>query len=347
MLSIITINEDKKWDCLVKKFKNYDINYLSGYAKAFQLHGEGDPILVYYDDGDIKAIKVVMKRDITKSKYFKAKLPLNTWFDLSTLYGYGGFWIEGNSKKSIEKMYREYDKYCNEKGYVSEFTRFHLLSNHIDLFSGKVEAYSDNIIRSLDLPLDEIFMDFYSKTRTHIRKSMKYGLKIDFDSTGRRLDEFLDIYYGTMRRANAKTYYLFSKEFFEKINKLSGQYIYIHALYEGKVISTELVLYGTENCYSFLAGTNKEYFKLSPNSFLKYEIIKWAKQKGLKRFILGGGYELNDGIFKYKKNFAPNGVFKFYVGKKIFDEGKYNKLLKIRQQEKDFEKTNYFPAYRG
>jgi lipid II:glycine glycyltransferase (peptidoglycan interpeptide bridge formation enzyme) len=129
---------------------------------------------------------------------------------------------------------------------------------------------------------------------------------------------------------------------------MEGNYVYIHVLSEGKVISTELVLYGSENCYSFLGGTNQEYFHFRPNDFLKFEIIKWAKAQGLKRFILGGGYGDDDGIFQYKRSLAPNGVCDFYIGKKVFDEKKYSKLVSIRESEAEYRANiKYFPVYRG
>lgn len=79
-LQVITITEKEKWDKTVKSFRNYEVNYLSGYAEAFQLHGDGEPILFYYDDGCTKAINVVMKRDISASDIFKDKLASNTWY---------------------------------------------------------------------------------------------------------------------------------------------------------------------------------------------------------------------------------------------------------------------------
>jgi lipid II:glycine glycyltransferase (peptidoglycan interpeptide bridge formation enzyme) len=129
---------------------------------------------------------------------------------------------------------------------------------------------------------------------------------------------------------------------------MEGQYVYFHVLCEGLVISTELVIYGTENSYSFLGGTNRNYFQMRPNDFLKYEIIKWGHEKGLKRFILGGGYGTDDGIFRYKKSLAPNGIYNFYIGKKIFDEEKYNKLVNVRKHEANFDSNSgFFPVYRA
>lgn len=344
-INLITIDQAEKWDDIVKSFKNYDVNYLSGYAKAFQIHGDGDPILYYYDDGSTRAINVVMKRDIARVMPFKDKIPHNTWFDLSTPYGYGGFLVEGSNYDAVSEAF---DTYCKEMGFVSEFVRFHLLNDFQSYYKGTCENYTQNIVRSLELPIDDIFMDFEHRVRKSIKKATKPGLKIEIDPAGVRLDDFLDIYYGTMERSNAQENFYFGREFFNTINIMKDNYVYIHVLYKEQVISTELVLYGSENCYSFLGGTNRDYFHLNANNFLKYEIIKWAKEKGLKRFILGGGYGADDGIFKYKKGFAPNGIYDFYIGKKILDKDKYNELVRIRKQEEDYdEKTLFFPAYRG
>lgn len=76
--------------------------------------------------------------------------------------------------------------------------------------------------------------------------------------------------------------------------------MFFHTQYEGKIISTELVIYGMESCYSYLEGTDREYFHIRPNDFLKYEIIKWAKEKGLRNFVLGGGMVRMMGYFSIK-----------------------------------------------
>lgn len=343
MLSIINIDDSKTWDNIVTSFKDYDVNYLSGYVKAFNLQDEGIPLLFYYNDGKTKAINVVMKRDIALAHPFNKKLQKNTFFDISTPYGYGGFWIEGEDYESVNTAYNEY---CSENGFVSEFVRFHLFSNFQSHYSGVCESYTRNVVRTLEMSTDEILMDFEHRARKSLKKSNKFGLEVEVDSTGTRLDDFLSIYYSTMDRNNAKENYYFPKEFFEKINKLIGNYVYIHILYEGRIISTELVLYGTENCYSFLGGTNRDYFHTQANTLLKYEIIKWAKAKGLKRFILGGGYGADDGIFKYKRSFAPNGVVDFYIGKKIFNKEMYEELMDIRDIGPDTT-DKFFPRYRA
>ena len=126
MLSIITLDESDKWDSIVKSFSNYDVYYLSGYTKAFKLHGDGEPTLFYYHDEEIRAINVVMVRDIALDKMFIDKVETQSLFDITTPYGYGGFIIEGNPNESnYKKINEEYSDYCRSKNIISEFVRFH------------------------------------------------------------------------------------------------------------------------------------------------------------------------------------------------------------------------------
>lgn len=345
MISKITLDDSSKWDEVVKSFSNYDVNYLSSYSMAFKKNGDGTPLLILYENKGTKAINVVMIRDISLNENFTNLVMENQLFDISTPYGYGGFLIEGDDFNTLED---EYLSFCKEQGYISEFVRFHLYSNYIGIFSGQIESTSSNVVRPLDLSVDDILMDFEYKVRKNIKNAISFGLQVEIDDKGLRFADFLNVYYGTMDRNSANKNFYFPETFFDSINKMIGNFVYIHVIYEDKVIASELVLYGVENCYSFLGGTISDYFYLHPNHFLKFEIVKWAKEKGLKRFILGGGYGEDDGIFKYKKSFSPNGILKFNVGKRIIDIDKYNELVKIRESDLNFcVDTNYFPKYRG
>jgi hypothetical protein len=82
---------------------------------------------------------------------------------------------------------------------------------------------------------------------------------------------------------------------------------------------------------------------------LKHEIILWGHFAGKKAYILGGGYHDQDGIFQYKKSFAPGGEVMFRVGKKIFDPDRYAQLVEKRGSLLNGSRStvaDYFPAYR-
>lgn len=169
-VSIVTLDEKEKWNEIVRGFENYDVFYLAEYAQAFKLHGDGIPILFYYNDGKTKAINVIMKRDIAELEYFKDIIKRNEYYDVTSPYGYGGFIIEGKSYKKVNK---EYTKYCKRNNIVCEFVRFHLLEHYEKKYNGKVENIKHNIIRSLNMSPDEMLMDFEHKVRKNLKKLIK------------------------------------------------------------------------------------------------------------------------------------------------------------------------------
>lgn len=338
----IHIVNEKQWDDAVKRYEKYDVFYLSAYLRAFQLQGSGEPILIVYTDGGDYAINAVFRRDVADDPHFTGKLEKGKYYDISTPYGYGGF--IGNIT-DYGKLNSEWRQYCVEQGYICEFVRFELFEDYRENYSGEVVTRTHNVVRSLERPLDEMWMDFKQKVRKNVKRAAQYNLELILDPNGAYLDDFLRIYDSTMDRNHAEDAYYFSREFFQILNTMRENVMYFHVLYEGKVISTELVIYDAENCYSYLGGTDRGYFEMRPNDFLKYEIIKWAKAKGLKNFVLGGGYGVDDGIFQYKQCLAPHGVVDFYIGKRIFHQGTYDALVQIRGD--DIANRDYFPLYRG
>ncbi len=344
MIKEISINDYKKWDDIVRSFDGYEVFYLAEYVRTFMEEStkNGEPILLLYETNVDRAINVVFKRDIAYDKHLLGKVEKGKYYDLITPYGYGGFM--GDVEK-WEDLNREYREYCVTNGYICEFVRFELFSDYHLHYDGEVETRTHNIVRDLSGSIDEIWMDFKQKVRKNVKKANRYNLDCIIENTGVYLDDFLRIYYSTMDRTNADNEYYFSRGFFERLNTMQGNVMYFHAVYKGKIVSTELVIYGDDNCYSYLGGTDREYFDVRPNDFLKYEIIKWAKDKGLKSFVLGGGYGADDGIYQYKLCLAPDGVRDFYIGRRIFDENKYTEFVSLRGKDKLNER--FFPLYRS
>lgn len=70
MMDVYTLEQSEHWDAVVRSFKEYDVYWLSGYVKAFQIHGDGEPLLFYYEENETRGINVVMKRDVAKDERF-------------------------------------------------------------------------------------------------------------------------------------------------------------------------------------------------------------------------------------------------------------------------------------
>ena len=112
---------------------------------------------------------------------------------------------------------------------------------------------------------------------------------------------------------------------------------------DGTVVSTELVLRGDRTCYSFLGGTRQEAFPMSPNDLLKHDVIEHAAAAGLEHYVLGGGYQQGDGIFRYKKAFDPTGTVPFHGVQLVPDADAYEAACSAASAPD----TSFFPRYRA
>ena len=207
MLDVLTIEQSNKWDEIVKGFTDYDVYYLSGYVRAFQIHGDGEPLLFYYQDANCKGINVVMKRDIASDVHFKELIKPNEYFDFATPYGYGGWLIEGTD---VQNLFDTYEEWCIEHRIVSEFVRFHpVLKNHI--FSEKaydVVALGETV--AVDIKDKElIWANFNPKNRNVIRKAVNNGVEIKHGFSEELFNSFISIYNGTIDTDNDDYYYYF------------------------------------------------------------------------------------------------------------------------------------------
>jgi hypothetical protein len=353
MLSIFTIEEENKWDNIVKSFRNYDVYYLSSYVKAFQIHGDGDPLLFYYEDNNNRAINVVIQRDISKDKCFENKISEGLYYDITTPYGYGGFLIEGEASfdLNLNNFNEEYSSYCKRNGIVCEFVRFHpILKNtkHIENFYD-ITQLGKTVSIKLETK-EQIWSDLTSKNRNMIRKALKEGVEIFWGRSYELYKEFIPLYNATMDKDYAREYYYFGENFYNSIiNDLKYNSLMFYAIYKKKIISMSIVLFANQQMHYHLSASDKEYQNLAPTNLLLYEAASWGCVNGYNSFHLGGGlggYE--DSLYKFKSAFNRNADTSFSIGRKIFDIEKYNELVNIRSfSNENICNNRYFPLYRA
>jgi len=266
--------------------------------------------------------------------------------DIVTPYGYGGPFFWGSKREEVaSRFWRAFDAWAAERSVVSEFVRFALFEDELLPFPGEREQMLVNVVRDLEPDADALWTDVDHKVRKNVKKARRSGVRIEFETDGARLDDFLRLYEHTLDRRDAPNHYRFTREFFESIHaQLPGQFVYAHALHDERVVSSELALVSERSVYSFLGGTQSDAYGLRPNDLLKYELILWSKAAGKSRFVLGGGYESDDGIFRYKRSFAPNGLVPFFVGRRVLDPDLYRDLTESVGNPR---RPGYFPAYRA
>lgn len=344
MLTVYTLENSKQWDEIVRTFNEYDVYWLSGYVKAFKIHGDGEPLLFYYNDNQTRGINLVMLRDIALLDDFKGKIKAGEVFDLSTPYGYGGWIIEG---ENTEKLFASYNEYIKNNGIVSEFVRFHpMIKNHLK--SGNFyDVVKLGEVVHMDLSSkDAIWNNLTSKNRNMIRKAVKNGIEIHIGNALENYEQFRKIYNETMQRDEAEDYYFFGEEFYNSIcNDLNENAKVFWAQKDGKTIASSIMIFANDKLNYHLSGSLREYATYAPTNLLLYTAALWGLENGYKTLYLGGGVGSGeDSLFKFKKAFYKGELNHFYIGKKIYNKDKYEMLTNLR---KDIKNSGFFPMYRG
>lgn len=316
-LTVLTLDEADRWGEIVRSFQNYDIYYLPGYVKAFEIHGDGQPLLFYYEGGNVRGINVVMKRDVALDARFEGKIRENTYFDFSTPYGYGGWLVEGSTDNI--KLFDTYESWCRENHIVSEFVRYHpVLGNHI-YSESFCEVMSLGETVSMDLSSEEvIWNNLTSKNRNMIRKAKKNGIKIYHGNFPEIYKTFHGIYNATMDKDNADSYYYFDSSFYQSImDDLPYNAQVFHAVLNGKVIAASIMLAANGRMNYHLSGSVREYRNLAPTNLLLYEAALWGCENEYQTFHLGGGLgSKEDSLYRFKKGFNRKSSGRFYIWKK-------------------------------
>lgn len=350
-MELLGLNNGDKWDDIVKSFPNYDVYYLSGYVKPFEVHGDGCPVLLYYtNDRGGRAICVLMLRDVGSTPLFKGNIPDGKFFDAVTPYGYGGFIFDGDI--DYKELSKEFHQTLQNRNVNSVFFRFHPVLDNAKDNEGIVNVIPLGKTIAFDLSSPEVIWEnITSKNRNMIRKAEKSGVEIHHSSDPILFKTFKEIYDETMRGDNAEEYYFFGEEFYQSIaNDLKGNYEIFYATHENKIISIAIMIFANVQMHYHLSGSLREYRSLAPSNLLLYKAALWGYEQGYKTFHLGGGVGSGeDPLYKFKAAFNRNSDYRFAIGKMIINEESYNSLVNIRSDlDPDFNsQSNYFPVYRS
>lgn len=343
MIRLIPINASLEWDNIVRSFHNYDVYYLSGYVKAFHIHGDGDPFLLYYEGDGLRAIYVYMRR-LTAIKGF---------FDSVTPYGYGGVLFEGDlTEVNIQAFWRAYLATMEKECIIDNFVRYHpVLSNAIPMKSiSNVIDLGKTIAMDLSSP-EVIWENIHSKNRNKIRKAEKNCIVIEHGKGMDLFDKFIEIYNATMDKDHAEEYYYFKRPFYESIhNDLHDNHEMFYAKLDDKVIAMSIMIFANGRMNYHLSGSDIKYRNLAPSNLLLYKAALWGYEQGFKTLHLGGGVGSGeDNLYNFKAAFNKNSDYQFSIGKQIFDKNRYDKLVEIRRKSDPAfnESSSYFPLYRA
>jgi CelD/BcsL family acetyltransferase involved in cellulose biosynthesis len=305
-----------------------DVFYTPSFARLCQgtLNREDEVLCAALWDDESVVLYPFAKRNLDRLTAFNE---FSGHYDITGLYGRGGLVSTGAGAEKLADFHAAMADYCRANNIVCGFDRYHpVMANDASAAAEtKVMDIGGFVVVDLRPSLEAIQESFKPSVRKDIRKAERNEVRCFDEADDTHLKDFLDIYHATMARNAASEFYYFSAEYFATLCRtIPGQFHFFYAVAGDRIVSCELVLLHGEYAHSFLGGTRREALPLSANPMLKWEIIRTLKALGCEYFLLGGGTHPDDGIFQFKKAYAPEGVLPSRIGGTIWDRDAYRQL---------------------
>jgi hypothetical protein len=344
----LSCNDHEKWNAYLDKIPDAGKSpYFSPeYYKLFEERNEGRGICFVGEEDAGVILYPALMNSVNDLGY---DLP-GAYYDIQGAYGYNGPVTNIIDPALLDKFSKLLLEYQQRSGIIAEFIRFCPVIKNQNCLSYMQPIHTlDNVLLDLTKGIECIWKhSFDNGVRKAIRKSTNTKLGFEIvpgnEVSEGHIESFLAIYNETMSRNEAGQYYFFSKSFvFNLLASLPDKTLLVFVFFEGRAISTELVLLNSQNAFGFLGGTLSEYYHFNPNSFLRYELLKYLIDSGIKYYSIGGGKTKGDSVYLFKKSFSKNIDSKFYIGKYIHDKKIYDAIIE-KWSQKYPEKVSAFAS---
>lgn len=282
-------------------------------------------------------------------------------FDVFSPYGYPGILLSEAAKQDNFFCQLALEKFCSflkEQNVCSAFLRLHpILNENIDaIFNSNVWLENGTTV-SIDLTSspEQMWKDTKPNHRNKINRCLKkFALTAKISKFSEGINSFCQLYEETMSRVAAKDiYYSFNTEYFQQMDCLMSEYLYICLVTSssGQVASAGLYTKVGKIVQAAFGGISNDFVKQSP-SILEIDAVRyWAKQQGCQYLHLGGGVGgSQDSVYQFKAGFSRI-RHKFKTMRLIINPKNYHYLVESRAKSLNLEslelyKSNFFPAYR-
>jgi serine/alanine adding enzyme len=271
-------------------------------------------------------------------------------FDAATPPFTGPFAAEAPDSDSRAVFAEALDRWCAESGVVTEFAHLHPWRARTALLdSSGVELDREIVYVDLTRDPDSLWRDSYTHAcRKNVNRARREGIRVFAARDESDARELHRIYERTMDRRSARESYYFPPAYFASfLERLPDNSRILLAELGGRIVAATLYLHDETDAYSYLGGADHEAQHVRPTNAIVHEMIRWGRERGLQRLVLGGGYAPGDGIFRFKASFSPlRADLRLY--KRVHLADVYDSLLDAwRSRHGDDDEPAFFPPYRA
>lgn len=157
---------------------------------------------------------------------------------------------------------------------------------------------------------EELLAAMHPKTRYNIRVAQKHGVVVRKDNDA--FDTYLAL---TKETTNRQGFYAHNEQYHQTMWDIMHKAGIAHlftATYNNEVLSAWIVFVFGDTVYYPYGSSSRNHREVMAPTLLLWEIAKWAKQQGLKKFDLWGAMGPNPdehdpwfGFHRFKEGFSP------------------------------------------
>jgi hypothetical protein len=276
--------------------------------------------------------------------------------DATSVYGYAGPLVsDWNVPVEVIKNFQvDLRESLEKRKVVSVFSRLHPLFPQQPLLHGLGNCKLEGQTISIDLSLTPTAQvtQYRQSHKKGIRKLRAMGVECFCDLEFRYFNDLLHVYYDTMERAHAASYYFFPEQYFRDLCGVLPEEIRLFVCrLGGETICAALFVLCDGIVQGHLGGTRSDFVQYSPMKLLLDTVREWGNTVGARIFHVGGGVGSHeDSLFRFKEGFS-HVRHEFFTWRWIVSESEYGKLTssKTGASEIDVNQSlsrDFFPAYR-
>lgn len=270
------------------------------------------------------------------------------YFDLVTPHEYSGVIASNNDKKLIQTFYNEFAGFCKDNRIIFSFIRF----NPYNCEHEATENYcllksADQVF--VDCSLEDITKEFSKSCKRNLKIAKKEGLSCEkvVGSLQNRVI-FQKLYSDAMDRLNAKSFFYFTDEYFEKLFGLDFVDVYfVYDCTKENVLAATIILkdYFNKTAYYHLSCRNA---KVQGNGAMELLIETFSlelQKEGFSIVHLAGGP--TESLRQFKERFSEKRV-EYYIGYNIVDKNTYTYLCQMYcNKYPEYQDNGFLPLYRS
>ncbi|MBN2639959.1 MAG: GNAT family N-acetyltransferase [Bacteroidales bacterium] len=332
--------DDKRW-LQTMEGRHCDIYHSPEYVRLEAMRMNAEPMAWFEVIGEHQFLIPLLGRTITGTGER----------DLISPYGYPGIlYKEGTQAIFINEALQKFSDQASQEGYVSSFIRLHPLYNVFPLTgiqNSTRHTHGTTLSVNLMLTMAEIRKAYAQNHKRNIKRILREGYRVQVNSWD-QLSSFMELYYQTMKRKQARKGYFFPEDYFTGLQKRMEENLILVMVFDekNKPASGGLFTHVNGIAQFHLGGSSDTHIKWGPSKLMMDAAIEQCKLQGAYTLHLGGGYgsSTTDGLFRFKSGFGKQ-THKFNTLRLIHHREVYSRLLEYNGV-KDKSTGAFFPEYR-